>query len=315
MTMPNPSTDIATLLPGILPDGDFRFGEPLAKRTWLGVGGPARVLFTPRNEQQLAKFLQGLPTTTPIFVLGGGTNLLIRDGGIDGVVIKLGGGFADITVTGDEITAAGACLSRKVADRAQAVGLGGLEFLGGIPGTVGGAVAMNAGAWGQETADALVRITALNRGGEPIRRTITAADFSYRKNHLPEGWIFTAATWRGRPMAKTAIAAKRALLEEKRKASQPLARTAGSTFVNPIDAPDTSPDTPAKAWQLIASVGGKGMRQGKAAMSEQHCNFMLNLGGATAADFEALAEKIRRLVKAEHGVDLRWEIRRVGQKQ
>ena len=306
MTMPISPEEIATALPQ-LRDGDYRFAEPLARRTWLKVGGAAQALFTPKNERQLAEFLKSVAREVPLFTLGGGTNLLVRDGGFAGVVIKLGRGFADVRVEGGEITAGGGCSSRKVAEAAAEHGLSGLEFLVGIPGTVGGAVAMNAGAWGREVSGSLKRIIAFGRNGERIVHRVARDNFSYRRNHLPRDWIFTAATWGGLARRdKAAVAAEQARLEAARKATQPLARTAGSTFVNPPGD---------KAWRLIASVGGRGMRVGGAMMSERHCNFMLNADGtATATDFENLAEEIRRLVEKKHGLRLRWEIRRVGEK-
>ncbi len=305
---------VASLMAGI-PKTSYRLAAPLGERTWLKVGGRAKIFFTPTNERQLSRFLTNAPPEIRILPFGGGANMLVRDGGFNGVVVKLGRGFNSVGFgkgrRDAQIVAGGGCLSRRVAEFARKEGLSGLEFLSGIPGTVGGATAMNAGAWGSQTADKLLTVTAFNRRGEKMIHKVRDGDFSYRGNHLPKSWIFTAAEWGGlEKKSVKEITAVHRRLESRRKATQPLARTAGSIFVNPPEG--------LKAWQLVDAVEGRGMRRGAAAISRRHGNFMVNLGAGgnkcKAADFEALGQQIRRLVRQKRGVLLRWEVRRVGER-
>jgi len=277
---------------------------PLGPMTWFRVGGPAEVLFRPADEDDLADFLAACPADIPVTVIGVASNLLVRDGGVPGVVIRLGGAFAHVRVEGELIHAGAGALDLTVAKTAQEAGLAGLEFLSGIPGTIGGAVRMNGGAYGGETVDVIVEAEGLDRGGRRGRWDREGLHLTYRHCGVDDGVIFTRATFRGRPGDRAAIKARIDEIQALRSDSQPVrARTGGSTFANPEGL---------KAWQLIDAAGGRGLRIGGAQMSEKHCNFMLNLGDATAADLEALGEEIRRRVRETSGVDLRWEIRRIG---
>ncbi|GAB4137790.1 MAG: UDP-N-acetylmuramate dehydrogenase [Sphingomonadales bacterium] len=284
--------------------GDYQPGADLAAMTWFRVGGPADVLYRPADADDLAAFLAGCPADVPITVLGVGSNLLIRDGGVAGVVIRLPKTFAKIEIAGDCIDAGAAALDVTIAARAREAGLGGMEFLRGVPGSLGGAVAMNAGAYGREIADILDSAEILTRAGH--RQWLSADDlgFGYRRAALPEGAIVIAARLRGQPADPAAIGAEMDRIAAEREASQPLrTRTGGSTFKNPPGA---------KAWALIDAAGCRGLARGGARISEKHCNFLLNTGDATAADLEALGEQVRERVKAQSGIDLEWEIRRIG---
>jgi UDP-N-acetylmuramate dehydrogenase len=295
-----------TALPARLPPvrGRLTAAAPLAPVTWFQVGGPAEVLFKPADVEDLAAFLAGCPADVPVTVIGVASNLLVRDGGVAGVVIRLGRGFAEIAAGGAEIRAGAAALDLNVAVAARAAGIGGLEFLSGIPGTVGGALRMNAGAYGRETGAVLVAAEVLDRRGEAHRLTPAAMDLGYRHCGVAADWIFTGAVLRGEPDAPDAIAARMEEIARARAASQPVrARTGGSTFANPPGH---------RAWELIDRAGCRGLRRGGAAMSELHCNFLLNTGGATAADLEGLGEEVRRRVLETSGVTLHWEIRRIG---
>ena len=288
--------------------GKLMEGEPLAPYTWFRVGGPADRLYLPADTDDLAAFLRGLPGDEPLTIIGVGSNLLVRDGGIRGTVIRLGPGFGRVETDGVRVTAGAAAPDVKVAKRAAAAGIGGLEFLRGIPGTVGGALRMNAGAYGAETKDVLVSATAVDRKGTV--HALSAADLghTYRHSAVPEGWVFTEAVFEGRADEPAAIEARMAEIMAKREATQPVKeRTGGSTFKNPKDQTDRS------SWQLVDAVGARGRRVGGAQMSELHANFMINTGGATAADLEELGESIRRDVKRQEGVDLEWEIKRIGE--
>ncbi|SBV99905.1 UDP-N-acetylenolpyruvoylglucosamine reductase [uncultured Alphaproteobacteria bacterium] len=285
--------------------GRLTFGVSLASVTWFGVGGPADVLFKPADAADLADFLADKPDDLPVTVLGVGSNLLVRDGGVRGVVVRLGRAFAEVIAEGDTVRAGSAALDASAAKIAQRARLTGLEFLSGIPGTVGGAVVMNAGAYGREIKDALVRATVLDPSG--FRHFLTADDLglAYRRSALPEGWIVTEALFRGAPGDAAAIAAKMAAIRTAREESQPLgSRTGGSTFANPPGY---------KAWELVDRAGCRGLRIGGAVVSEKHCNFLVNAGGATAADIETLGEEVRRRVLAQSGIELTWEIRRIGE--
>jgi len=276
----------------------------LAPLTWLRVGGPAALLVRPADTGDLQALLAGLPDSQPVTVIGAASNLIVRDGGIAGVTIRLARGFAGITVEPDGIVAGAACLDMTVAARAAEAGLAGLEFLSGIPGSIGGAVAMNAGAYGGDMAGCLDWVELVTRDGDLVRLGAGALAFAYRHAALPPGAVVVRARLRAVPGDAAAIAGRMADIRARREATQPIrARTGGSTFRNP---PHGS------AWELIDAAGGRGLRRGGAQICEQHCNFLLNTGGATASDLEGLGEEIRRRVHAMSGITLEWEIRRIG---
>jgi len=276
---------------------------PLGPLTWFRTGGAAEVLFRPADVEDLAAFLASLDPAVPVTVIGAGSNLIVRDGGVAGVVIRLPSAFARIAVEADGVVAGAAALDLTVSETAAAAGLEGLAFLSGIPGTIGGAVAMNAGAYGSETGGVLDWAEIVTREGFCARRADLAT--SYRRTDLPAGAIVTAARLRARPGDRAAIAEAMGAIRAAREATQPVrARTGGSTFKNPAGG--------LKAWELIDRAGCRGLRRGAAQVSEKHCNFLLNLGGATAAEIEALGEEVRRRVAEATGVTLEWEIRRIG---
>lgn len=284
--------------------GRLAADAPLGSQTWFRVGGNAEALFRPADEDDLAHFLALCPADVPVTVIGMASNLLVRDGGVPGVVIRLGGPFADITVEGDIVTAGAGALDLNVALTAQQAGLAGLEFLSGIPGTIGGAVRMNGGAYGAETVDVILSADGIDRQGRRHAWTGAELGLTYRHCGVSEDVIFTRARFRGRPDDPAAIKARIDAIQQARADSQPVrARTGGSTFANPHGH---------KAWQLIDAAGCRGLTIGGAQISEKHCNFLLNLGDATAHDIESLGEEVRRRVKAGSGIDLRWEIRRIG---
>ncbi|MPY71956.1 MAG: UDP-N-acetylmuramate dehydrogenase [Alphaproteobacteria bacterium] len=277
---------------------------PLAPIAWFRAGGPAEVMFQPADRDDLAEFLAALAEDVPVTVFGVGSNLLVRDGGVPGVVIRLGRPFAGISADGMTVAAGGAAMDVNVARAACDAGIAGLEFLSGIPGTVGGALRMNAGAYERETADVFVAAEAVDRAGRLHRPDAAAMGFSYRHTKTPEDWIFTAATLRGAPGDRDGIAARMTEIKAARQDSQPIrSRTGGSTFKNP---PGSS------AWKLIDEAGCRGLRRGAAQVSEIHCNFLINTGGATAAELEGLGEDVRARVRDHAGVTLEWEIRRIG---
>ncbi len=291
--------------------GQLLRGESLAPFTWFRVGGPADALFLPADEDDLAQFLRALPHDVPILPIGVGSNLIVRDGGVAGVVIRLAGRqFAQIEpLEGSRIKVGAGALDSMVAKGAAKAGIAGLEFYVGVPGTIGGALTMNAGCYGRETKDVLVEATALTRAGERV--TISAAEFgfTYRHNALPDGLIFMSATYQGAPDAPDAITARMAEITAKREGSQPIReKTGGSTFKNP-HAPNGDK---LSAWMLVDEAGMRGYRHGGAQVSEKHANFLINTGEATAADIEGLGEDVRAAVKAKHDIELEWEIKRVG---
>lgn len=286
------------------PRGRLVADTPLGPQTWFRTGGPAEVLFRPADVEDLSSFLASLPADVAVTVLGVGSNLLVRDGGVKGVVIRLMRGFTAIAVEGHEVASGAGALDLNVALTARDHGLAGLEFLSGIPGTIGGAVAMNGGAYGGELAQVLVSAEAVDRAGVVHRVDAAELAFSYRHSAAPADWIFTSARLRGTPGDQLAIARRIAEIDAARTESQPRSRTGGSTFVNPPGH---------KAWELIDRAGCRGLRIGDAQVSEKHCNFLVNLGSATAADIEALGEEVRRRVFAQSGVRLEWEIRRIGE--
>jgi len=302
MSFPDITRDLKTKMPAMR--GRLLANRSLAELTWFRVGGPAQVLFMPEDEDELAYVLANLPGELPVTVIGLGSNLIVRDGGVPGVVARLGRGFADIAIEGVDVRAGAAVPDVKVARAAQEAGIAGLAFLRGIPGAVGGALRMNGGAYGRETKDALVEARAVDRhGGIHVLRN---ADMHYAYRHCgaPEDLIFTQALFQGERGDPAAIAAEMDKITESREATQPIkSRTGGSTFKNPPGG---------KAWQLIDAAGCRGLRVGDAQVSEMHCNFLINLGNATAADIETLGETVRQRVKEHSGVALEWEIKRIG---
>ena len=295
-----------------LPDvrGRYVAGFVLSSITWIRVGGPADVLFTPADEEDLAAFLKALDPSIPVFAMGVGSNLLVRDGGIRGVVLRLAAPFNKIEVNGLGVVAGAGALDAQVAKRAAAAGIAGLEFYRGIPGTIGGALRMNAGAYGTETKDVLVEATAYTRLGERLVLSNDEMKFSYRHCGVGDDLIFVSASFEGKSGDPDEINARMADIMQRREESQPIKeRTSGSTFANP----DLVLSGGRKSWQLIDEVGGRGRIVGDAQASEKHCNFMINRGNATASDLEELIESLRLDVQRETGVDLRWEIKRVGE--
>jgi UDP-N-acetylmuramate dehydrogenase len=284
--------------------GRVQANAPLAPFTWFRVGGPAEALVRPADVTDLAQFLRALPLDIPVQVIGACSNLIVRDGGLRGVVIRLARGFGRIVVEADGIIAGAAALDVTVAEHAAAAGLTGLEFLSGIPGSIGGAVVMNGGAYGGDIAACLDWVEIVARTGE-LRR-LSAADlaFAYRHSHLPHGAIAVRARLRAGRGVPAVIAGRMAEIQAAREASQPVrARTGGSTFRNPPSM---------KAWELIDAADCRGLPRGGAQVSEKHCNFLINTGSATAADLEGLGEEVRRRVYAATGVRLEWEIHRIG---
>ncbi|MBX3492565.1 MAG: UDP-N-acetylmuramate dehydrogenase [Parvibaculum sp.] len=284
--------------------GELLADAPLAPLTWFRVGGPAEVMFRPADADDLAAFLAGCPPDVPVMVIGVGSNLLVRDGGVPGVVIRLGRPFMEISIDGSFVRAGTAALDVAVARAAQEAGLAGLEFYRGIPGSIGGALRMNGGAYGRETKDVLVEAVAIDRAGK--RHVLTNADmkYSYRHCGAADDLIFVEAVFQGEPGDKAAIQARMAEITASREATQPIrTRTGGSTFKNPDGH---------KSWQLIDAAGCRGLKRGGAQVSELHCNFLINTGDASAADLEDLGEEVRARVKAQSGVTLEWEIRRIG---
>jgi UDP-N-acetylmuramate dehydrogenase len=301
-----PPVTLPSKLMGRMPPvrGRLTANAPIGPLTWFRVGGPAEVLFRPADVEDLAAFLAALPSDIPVTVIGVASNLLVRDGGIPGVTIRLGRGFVDVTTEGDEVHAGAGALDLNVAMAAAEAGIAGLEFLSGVPGTIGGGLRMNAGAYGGEIKDVLVEASAVDRCGKIHRVPGAELGLSYRHSDAPDDWIFAGAVLRGRRGEPAEIAAKMAEIKAAREASQPIrARTGGSTFANP---PGDS------AWRLIDAAGCRGLARGGAMVSEKHTNFLINTGNATAADLEGLGEEVRRRVHAQFGVVLEWEIRRTG---
>lgn len=300
-------------LTGRLPDirGKLIENAPLSEISWLRVGGPAQVLYMPADEADLARFLAETPRDIPVRVVGAISNTLVRDGGLPGVTIKLTPAFGQVEIEdGAKVRAGAAALDKMVAKKAAKAGIAGLEFFVGVPGTIGGALVMNAGCYGAETKDRLIEAVALDRQG---RRQIVPAGrfgYSYRHSDIPEDWIFTQALFQGEADDVDAVTARMDAITQKRETTQPIReKTSGSTFKNPD--PETSGGK--SAWQLVDAAGWRGRRIGGACFSEQHCNFLINDGTATAADLETLGETVRAEVKEKFGVELQWEVRRVGE--
>jgi len=304
---PAPSfPDLAATVRAAAPDfrGQMEPDARLAELTWFRVGGPAQLLVSPADAADLAYLRARLPADVPVTVLGLGSNLIVRDGGIAGVVVRLGKAFGAIAVDGMRVTVGAGAADVKVARLAGEAGIAGLSFLRGIPGAIGGALRMNAGAYGGEVKDILVEAEAVTPAGEIVRLTAAELGFTYRHCAVPEDWIFTEAVFEGRPGDPAVIAAEMDEITRSREATQPVkSRTGGSTFKNP---PGTS------AWKLVDAAGCRGLTLGRAQVSPLHTNFLINTGGATAAEIEALGEEVRRRVKAQSGVTLDWEIRRIG---
>jgi UDP-N-acetylmuramate dehydrogenase len=298
--------DIVPELKSRLPDlrGRLLGNEPLAPLTWFRVGGVAQALLMPKDESDLAHALANLPREIPVTVIGLGSNLIVRDGGVPGVVVRLGRGFNEITVEGNRVRAGTAAPDLRVAKAAQEAGVAGLAFLRGIPGSIGGALRMNGGAYGRETRDVLIEARGVDRAGTIRTYSNAAMGFSYRHCGVPDDVIFTQALFEGAPGDPAAIAAEMDQITEKRETTQPVkSRTGGSTFKNPPGQ---------KAWQLIDAAGCRGLVVGDAQVSELHCNFLINRGNARAADIENLGEEVRRRVREHSGVALEWEIKRIG---
>ena len=280
----------------------------LGPTTWFRVGGPAEVFVRPADVDDLRAFHGALPIEIPVLAIGAASNLIVRDAGVHGVVIRLARGFNAIDVGADGVVAGAAALDVTVAEHAAAAGLAGLEFLSGIPGTIGGAVAMNAGAYGGDVAGCLDWAEIVTRDGELRRIEAGKLGFAYRHAALPPGGVVVRARFRARPGDPAMIATRMAEIRASREATQPVrARTGGSTFRNP---PPTVSSH--KAWELIDAAGCRGLPRGGAQVSEKHCNFLLNTGNATAADIEGLGEEVRRRVHEASGVTLEWEIKRIG---
>jgi UDP-N-acetylmuramate dehydrogenase len=286
------------------PRGRLIPNAPVGRGTWLGAGGRADLLFEPEDRDDLAAFLAVLPPETPLTVLGGGANILVRDGGIPGITVRLGRGFAAIVLEAEAISVGAATLDLAVARTALKAGRSGLEFLSGIPGTIGGGLRMNAGAYGREFKDVLISATALDRIGGAHSLDCRAMGFGYRGCGVAPDWVFVAARLAAPAGDPGAIAQRLAAIRSARRSSQPVrARTGGSTFANP---PGDA------AWRLVDAAGCRGLARGGALVSPRHANFLINTGSATAADLEALGEEVRRRVFETSGVLLEWEIRRIG---
>ena len=303
MSFPDITGELAARMPNLR--GRLVANFPLSSITWFRVGGPAQVLFTPVDEADLAYFLAHAPADLPVIVLGLGSNLLVRDGGVPGVVIRLGKGFSEIQVEPDcRLRAGTAVPDVKVARAAAEAGIAGLAFYRGIPGSIGGALRMNAGAHGSETKDVLVEARAVDRQGNIHVLSLADMGFRYRHCSISKDWIFTEAVFQGRPGDKAEILEQMEAVAQYREENQPTReRTGGSTFKNP---PGHS------AWKLIDAAGCRGLRIGGAKVSEMHCNFLINDNDATAEDIERLGETVRARVKATSGIDLQWEIVRLG---
>ena len=296
--------------------GTLTPNRPLADLTWLRVGGPADWLFLPADRDDLAAFLRALDPAVPVFPMGVGSNLIVRDGGIRGVVIRLGRGFNAIEIDGTRVTAGAAALDAHVARKAAQAGVD-LTFLRTIPGAIGGAVRMNAGCYGAYVADVFVAAEAVTRAGEVVTLTADDLAFQYRQTTLPDGWVLTRATFEGRPGDPAELEARMAAQLAKRDETQPTKdRTAGSTFRNPAGFSSTGRADDVhdlKAWKLIDEAGLRGATRGGAQMNPKHANFLTNTGGASAADLEGLGEEVRKKVFQNAGIALEWEIMRVGE--
>lgn len=303
------SMSIIDRLPAVR--GKLEENVVLAPFTWFRVGGPCEVLFQPADEDDLAHFLKNTPSDIPVYPIGVGSNLIVRDGGVKGVIVRLPPkGFGFVNVDGMRITSGTAVLDAMLAKKAAEAGIAGLEFYRGIPGTIGGALRMNGGCYDGETKDFLIECVAYDRAGN--RHVLSNADmgFSYRKSSVPDDYIFVSATFEGTKDEPDAILARMNAITERRENSQPIReKTGGSTFKNP----DQIQSKGRKSWQVIDAAGLRGYTIGGAQMSEKHCNFMINIGNATAKDLEALGDYVIQKVKQTQDVDLHWEIKRIGE--
>src|ERR1700676_2841066 len=303
MTFPDITPDLKAAMPQLR--GRLLAEQSLAELAWFRVGGPAQVLFTPADQDDLAYFLARLPAELPVYVVGVGSNLIVRDGGMPGVVVRLAPrGFGDTSADGDTVFAGAAALDKRVAETAAAANISGLEFFFGIPGTIGGALRMNAGANGAETRDVLIEASGVGRDGKKLNFTNAEMKFVYRNSGVDPSVIFTSARFRGAIAASEVIRARMNEVQTHRETAQPIReKTGGSTFKNP---PGHS------AWKLIDAAGCRGLRVGGAQVSEMHCNFLINTGAATGHDIETLGETVRARVKENSGIELHWEIKRIG---
>lgn len=298
-------------------EGTFTKDAPIGARSWFGCGGAADMLFEPAGIDDLALFLREYPVSEDILILGGMANCIIRDGGVRGCVVRLGKPFADIEVQGNRILAGAGALNGSVASAAAKAGIGGLEFLSGIPGTIGGALAMNAGAYGSEVRDVLIAAMTLDAAGRTVPLSPEDLQMGYRRCAVPEGSVFTAGIFEGMPENTDTVRARLKDIKAQRQSTQPITeKTGGSTFANPSADDLAAAGLPegTRAWQLVEKVGGRGLRIGGAQMSEKHCNFMINTGSATAADLEALGDELIRRVYEDCGLSLHWEIKRIGER-
>ncbi|MET0536668.1 MAG: UDP-N-acetylmuramate dehydrogenase [Xanthobacteraceae bacterium] len=303
MTSADLVPELRSRMPGLR--GRLMSNQPLKEFTWFRVGGPAQVLFVPEDEEDLALLLENLPGEIPVTIAGLGSNLIVRDGGVRGVVVRLGRGFGELKVeAGERIRAGAAVPDVKVSRCAQEAAIAGLAFFRGIPGAVGGALRMNGGAYGRETRDVLIEARAIDRRGTMRVFTNDEMGYAYRHCGLPEDVIFTQALFAGSPGDRAVIAEEMNQITDKRESTQPIkSRTGGSTFKNPPGH---------KAWQLIDAAGCRGLTLGDAQVSPMHCNFLINLGSASAAEIEDLGELVCRQVKENSGIELEWEIKRIG---
>src|ERR1700732_2722516 len=303
MTLPHITPDLQNAMPQLR--GRLLANQSLAELTWFRVGGPAQVLFTPSDADDLGYFLARLPAELPVYVVGVGSNLIVRDGGMTGVVIRLSPrGFGETNAHGDTVSAGAAALDKRVAETAAAANISGLEFFFGIPGTIGGALRMNAGANGAETKDVLIEATGISRDGKKHSFTKAEMIFVCRNSGVDPSIIFTAARFRGTTAALDKIRARMNEVQTHRETAQPIReKTGGSTFKNPSGH---------SAWKLIDAAGCRGLRVGGAQVSEMHCNFLINIGNATGHDIETLGETVRARVKENSGIELHWEIKRIG---
>jgi UDP-N-acetylmuramate dehydrogenase len=284
--------------------GRLLANQPLAELTWFRVGGPAQLLYMPEDESDLCYFLARLPARLAVTAIGLGSNLIVRDGGVPGVVVRLGRGFNEIAIDGTRVRAGTAVPDVKIARAAQEAGIAGLSFMRGIPGALGGALRMNGGAYGREIKDVLTQARAVDRHGRLHVLDNPQMHFAYRHCGAPDDYIFTEATFAGERGDPNLIAAEMEKITEARESTQPVkSRTGGSTFKNPLGR---------KAWQLIDAAGCRGLQTGDAQVSEMHCNFLINRGHATATEIESLGETVRRKVEEHSGVKLEWEIKRIG---
>jgi UDP-N-acetylmuramate dehydrogenase len=303
LTFPDITSDLKAAMPHLR--GRLLANQPLAELTWFRVGGPAQAFFTPADEDDLAYFLAHLSGELPVYVVGVGSNLIVRDGGMPGVVIRLSPrAFGDTSAEADVVSAGAAALDKRVAETAAAANISGMEFLFGIPGTIGGALRMNAGANGAETKDVLIEATGISRDGKKHKFSNADMKFVYRNSGVDASVVFTAARFRGVGATPQAIRKRMDEVQSHRETAQPIReKTGGSTFKNP---PDNS------AWKLIDAAGCRGLKLGGAQVSEMHCNFLINTGNATGHDIEALGETVRARVRENSGTELHWEIKRIG---